>query len=61
MALEKRDCDRCSGSGGCWWCSGTGWREKTYDGEVTLEKCDMCQGTGVCHFCQGRGWVLVEI
>lgn len=36
-------CERCSGSGKCWTCSGTG------------RDCSMCNATGRCYFCSGKG------
>ena len=54
-------CPKCHGAKrvDCWWCSGKGKVEKTYDGETRWEDHLLCDGTGklVCIDCGGTGFI----
>ena len=45
---DSPSCGRCSGTGKCWNCTGSG--RTTGD-----QACYMCIGTGKCHYCAGTG------
>ncbi len=54
--IERRACDRCTGSGSCPDCNGTGFsRMRGFDG--ALSRCMICQGTKQCQACGGKGTV----
>jgi hypothetical protein len=49
MAME---CGKCSGSGRCPFCHGTG----NVLGHLKSNRaCIVCKGSGVCHICRGKG------
>lgn len=58
----SRQCPRCSGSGKCTTCKGTG---RVYDwGPMSIvseekydQKCGVCNGSGKCGVCDGKGTV----
>jgi hypothetical protein len=49
MAFE---CGKCSGSGRCQFCHGTG---KILGNLNSKRACETCKGSGVCYICRGKG------
>ncbi len=47
LQLVPYKCQRCSGTGECWPCWGTGWTGSF--------PCSFCAGSGQCYFCTGTG------
>lgn len=45
--VQTVPCAKCSGSGKCWTCGGTG--------SGSAASCYMCSGTGKCYYCSGLG------
>ncbi|MEW6279091.1 MAG: hypothetical protein AB1758_10735, partial [Candidatus Eremiobacterota bacterium] len=46
-------CSRCSGTGKCWTCGGTGVGASA--------SCSMCSGSGKCYYCSGLGTAIQKL